>query len=126
LKKLVLGAVAAIACTLPTAAIAQSAGDLVLSYYLNERFLYPAEVQSVSGGTVTLLWDDGTTSEVAKSALRPFNWKAGTSVSCKWSDGKYYAARIARIGGDYRTLDIVWTQDNTTSRTKTNFCRSAG
>jgi hypothetical protein len=126
MKNLVFAALAALACTVPATAIAQSKGDVVLSYYMNERFLYPAEVQSVSGGTVTLLWDDGTTSDVAKSALRDFNWKAGTTVSCKWSDGKYYAARIARIGGDYRTLDIVWTQDNTTSRTKTNFCRSAG
>ncbi len=126
MKNLLLGAVAAIACILPAAAVAQAKGDVVLSYYMNERFLYPAEVQAVSGNIVTLLWDDGTTSEVAKSALRTFSWKAGTVISCKWSDGKYYGARIARLGGDYRTLDIVWTQDNTTSRTKTNFCRSAG
>lgn len=126
MKKLLFGAAVALACTLPTAAIAQSKGDLVLSYYQNERFLYPAEVSAVSGSTVTLLWDDGTTSQVARSALRAFSWKAGTMLSCKWSDGTYYPARIARLGSDYRTLDIVWTQDNTTSRTKTNFCRSAG
>ncbi|RZJ43107.1 MAG: hypothetical protein EON87_12955 [Brevundimonas sp.] len=126
MKTPLIGAVAAVACALAGAATAQSRGDWVLSYYQGGAELYPATVESVSGSRVTLLWDDGTTSEVNRSDVRPYNWRVGTAISCKWTDGSFYPARIARMSSDGTTIDIVWTQDGSTARSNTGACYSAG
>ncbi len=126
LKSLAAGAL--IACALPVAAFAQTfeSGDWVLSHYLGGPELYPAVVQSVSGTRANLLWDDGTTSAVNVSDLRPYDWRVGTNVTCRWTDGQWYPARITMMGADGLTLDVNWTQDGTTSRTNTGRCRSGG
>lgn len=126
LKSIAAGAL--IVCALPVAALAQAyePGDWVLSHYQGGPELYPATVQSVSGTRVTLLWDDQTISVVNTSDLRPYTWRVGTNVSCRWTDGRWYPARIARMGADGLTLDIVYTEDNTSERTNTGRCRSGG
>ena len=126
MRTMLIGAVSALACAFAGAAVAQARGDWVLSYYQGGPYLYPAVVQSVSGSRVTLLWDDGTVSEVNRTDVRPYNWRVGTAISCKWTDGLYYPARIDRIGSDGTTLDVIWTEEGTTSRTNTGACRSTG
>ena len=127
MKHLLLGAVAALACLTPTAVTAQEAGEVVLAFYKGGSWLYPATVRSVSGKWVTVDWDTGTTSVVDAIYIGPFDWGVGSNIFCKWPvDGKFYPARITRMGDDGRSLNIVWTDDNTAARTTTGKCRSAG
>ena len=128
MKRLMLGAAAALACAHPAAATAQESGEVVLAFY--ERggsWVYPATVRSVSGDWVTLEWDTGSTSVVNRGHVGVFHWGVGSELNCKWDvDGKFYTARITRMGDDGRTMDIVWTMDNSRDRITTSKCRSAG
>lgn len=127
MKHLLLGAVAAVACVLPVSVAAQETGEVVLAFYKGGSYVYPATVRSVSGNRVTLQWDTGGTSVVDKAVVGTFYWTVGTDIFCKWpADGQFYPARITRMGDDGRSLNIVWTDDNTTARITTGKCRSAG
>ena len=55
--------------------------------------------------------------------LRAYDWRVGTKVECKWTDGSWYAARITAMGDDETTINVVY-EDGEGQRTSTGRCRS--
>ena len=119
-----LAGVLAISCA--AAAAAQTApGDWVLAQWQGGAFYYPATVKSTNGTMVTILYDDGTTETRPRNQVKAYDWRVGSRIQCKWSDGKWYAAKITGMGSDNVALNIVYDQDGTTDATTTANCRSS-
>jgi hypothetical protein len=97
-------------------------GEIVLADY--NGTLWPADVTSVAGSNVTVRWHDGTGSAARDmSLLRPYDWRNGSQVVCKWAkDGKYYKGSISALAG--KSFTVVWT-DGTKSPVQTKDCRDA-
>lgn len=58
--------------------------------------------------------------------MRPFNWRAGSQVECRWTDGQWYPATIRAMGTDGRTMDVRYDADGVQQRTNTGRCRTRG
>jgi hypothetical protein len=123
MKKIVLAALLASSVGLATAASAQVAGDWVLAPWQGGEGLYPGVVQSRHGNSVNVRFDDGSVASVPAARLRTYDWRVGTNVVCKWTDGNWYAARITAMGSDEVSIDVVY-EDGVRQRTNTGRCRS--
>lgn len=117
-------AVAAAAMCIGASAAAQQVGDWVLSPWRGSRVLYPGVIESRSGTTVTVRFDDGSVESREASTVRFFDWEAGSRIACMWSDGRYYNAVIVWLGEDGYTMEIRYDQDGSTERTNTGKCRT--
>lgn len=109
---------------LATPAMAQQVGDWVLSPWQDSTMDFPGVVVARGGNSVTIRFDDGTTETRHASEVRPFDWQRGTRISCRWSDGEWYNARILRMEGDGYNLQIEYDDDGTIENTNTGRCRS--
>lgn len=109
-----------------TPAAAQTApGDWVLAQWQGGAFYYPATVKSRNATMVTVVYDDGTVESRPSNQVKPYNWQIGSRIQCKWSDGKWYAAKITAMGSDNVSLSITYDQDGSTDATTTANCRSS-
>ena len=124
MKKIVLAALLASLAGGATTASAQDTGDWVLAPWQGGPGLYPGVVQSRHGNTARVRFDDGSVASVPVGRLRAYDWRVGTNVDCKWTDGSWYAARITAMGEDETTIDIVY-EDGERQRTNTGSCRSS-
>lgn len=115
--------VAAAVCA-SAGATAQQVGDWVLSPWRGSRVLYPGVIESRSGSTVTVRFDDGSVESRQANTIRFFDWEAGSRVSCMWSDGKYYNAVIVSLAADGFTMQIRYDQDGSFETTNTGQCRT--
>lgn len=97
-------------------------GDWVLARWQGGAEWYPGVIQSRSGDNATIRYDDGSVDTRPISQLRPFEWAAGTRVTCQFRDGNWYEARIVQMNEDYVRMQIRW-DDGTTEQTNTGRCR---
>ena len=106
----------------PSAAVAQEPGDWVLAQWQGGSAWYPGVVQARSGDHVRIRYDDGSVEMRPANQVRPFDWRAGSRIVCRYTDGQWYDATIVRMDGGGLTLDIRY-DDGVTQRTNTGRCR---
>lgn len=111
-------------CLTPVAASAQNVGDWVLSPFQGSRMLFPGVVESRSGPNITIRFDDGDVETRPASTVRFYDWRAGSKVSCLWTDGNWYHATILSTGADGYTLRVRYDDDGVVQNTKTGRCRT--
>lgn len=117
---------AALAAALPAApAAAQGVGDWVLSQWRGSSQYFPGVVTARDGNTVTVRFDDNTVERRPANLVRPFDWRAGSHVECRFTDGEWYGATITRIASDGYTMSVRY-DDGDTQNTNTGRCRVAG
>ncbi|MGY6551046.1 MAG: hypothetical protein ACXIT4_04020 [Erythrobacter sp.] len=104
------------------AAITQEIGDWVLSPWQASRELYPGVIESRSGSTVTVRFDDGTLETRQAISVHRFNWSAGSRIACQWSNGQWYHARILSIASNGYNLRIRYDDDGVVENTTTALC----
>jgi hypothetical protein len=101
---------------------AQTAGDWVLGNYKGAGYWFPGIAEKVTGGTVTIRYDDGDRETVAKSEVRPYDWMIGMKVECNFKNaGEWYRGTIASLAGEKITIAY---DDGDKEATKTGRCRS--
>ena len=108
-------------CAIPSAH-AQTPGDWALARYKGGPDYYPGIVQSVSGNSITIAYDDGDRETMAIALTRPYDWRIGTRVECNFKGaGRWYPGVIASLSGP----DIgISYDDGDKERTKTRRCPS--
>lgn len=126
MKKLFVSAALAATVLLPTAASAQRVGDWVLSRWQDARYYYPGVIVARGPGTITVRFDDGALETRMIRDVRPYNWRVGSGVTCRWTDGEWYDAVIEMMGADGLTLGVRYVADGVRQRTNTGRCRTRG
>ena len=124
IKSLSKAAIVAAAVCISAGAVAQQVGDWVLSPWRGSRVLYPGVIESRSGTTVTVRFDDGSIETRQTNTVRFFDWEAGSLVACQWSDGKWYNAVIVSLQSDGYTMRIRYDEDGSIEDTNTGRCRT--
>ena len=120
-KKLLLVVLGVLACA---GAMAQSRGEWVLGQWQGGAYWFPGVVQESGGGNVTIQYDDGTTETVPLKRVRPYTWKLGTRVECRWSGGsEWYAGKITGLANGGSEIDVLY-DDGDRERIATGGCRS--
>ena len=120
-RKLLVVVLGVLACA---GAMAQSRGDWVLGQWQGGAYWFPGVVQGSSGGNVTIQYDDGTSETVPLKRVRPYTWKLGTRVECRWSGGQeWYAGKISGMSKDGTEIDVLY-DDGDRERIATGGCRS--
>lgn len=123
MKKLLIASAALIAVAVPGMALAQQQGDWVLAQWRGGSDWFPGVVTARSGSNVTIRYDDGTTETRPVNQVRPFNWRVGSRVVCRFTDGNWYDATITEMGSDGLTMSVRY-DDGDTQRTNTGRCRA--
>lgn len=121
-KKMFWIAAAAFAALAPNAAIAQQTGDWVLGQWRGGSEWYPGVIAGRSGNNLTIRYDDGTTETRPANQVRPFNWRAGSRVVCRFTNGQWYDATITRMDPGGLTVNVRF-DDGDTLQTETGKCR---
>lgn len=122
MKKFAL--LAALMLGAPSTALAQVPGEWVLGRWQGDQYWFPGVVQSVTDSTINIAYDDGTVETLPYSMVRPYDWKAGTRVDCRWQEGDvWYPGQITYAAPDGITLDIAY-DDGDRETTRTGLCRS--
>lgn len=124
MKKLYVAAALA-AAVLASPVMAQDVGDWVLSQWRGSSQYFPGVVTGRDGNTVTVRFDDGAVERRPANLIRPFDWRAGSRVECRFTDGNWYGATITRIGSDGLTVSVRY-DDGDTQNTNTGRCRVGG
>ena len=83
----------------PSSAQAVEVGDTVLAFFepANAYFIGTA-VEKADGG-FRIVFEDGDTAIVPAGKIRKKDIKVGTAVIAKWTDGKYYPGKVAKVVG---------------------------
>lgn len=121
MKKMVVAAALA-AGLMAAPASAQDVGDWVLSQWHGSAQYFPGVVTARDGNTVTVRFDDNTVERRPANLIRPFDWRAGSHVECRFTDGQWYGATITRIASDGFTMSVRY-DDGDTQNTNTGRCR---
>ncbi len=118
-------ALAMVMVCLASGAVAQQVGDWVLSPWRGSRVLYPGVIESRSGSTVTVRFDDGSVESRPANTVRFYDWEPGSRIACQWSgDGKWDNAVIVSLSSDGYGLRIRYDQDGSIEDTTTGSCRT--
>ena len=107
----------------PTIAVAQQPGDWVLSRWRGSTHYFPGVVQGRHGNLVNVRFDDGSIDAVPANQIRTYNWRTGSVIECRWTDGNWYAATITAMGNDAVGITVRY-EDGVVQRTATGRCRS--
>lgn len=107
----------------PLPAAAQEPGDWVLSRWRGSQQYFPGVVQSRHGNLVNIRFDDGTHEAVSADQVRAYDWRVGSKIECRWTDGNWYAATITAMGNDGASLTVRY-DDGVVQNTSTGACRS--
>lgn len=119
-RRIILAAMAAALSASP--AFALKRGDWVLAQFQGGRYWFPAVVQSVGGGMVALLYDDGDRESRPANQVRAYDWQVGTRVECNWlGRGDWYSGTITRLSSTALSIDY---DDGDKENTTTGMCRS--
>ena len=103
--------------------VAFGAGDWVLAKWQPEDpYYYPAIITARTGDQLTLQYDDGDAGEQRVTSVRRFDWRVGTRVECKFSNGGWYLATITEMGANRVDMRIRY-DDNDWEATDTSQCR---
>ena len=122
MKRIVAMSAVALALAIPSPAMAQQVGDWVLGQWRGEAQWYPGVIVARAGTNVTIRYDDGSTEIRPVNQVRPYDWRAGTRVTCQWTDGNWYGAILTRTYPDGLTIDVRY-DDGVNQRTQTGRCR---
>ena len=117
-----LTALIGVAAAAPAAA-QFGASDWVLAQWRGGAYYYPATVIRTDTMSVTIEYDDGARETRPVNQVKRYDWKLGSKIECRWTDGNWYGAAITAMGGDGVSLDILY-DDGTAQRTMTKRCRS--
>ena len=114
---------AILALAVSASASAQGPGDWVLAQWRGGNDWYPGVVQSRDGNQVTILYDDGTRETRPVNQVRAYDWRVGSRVVCRWTNGQWYEAVITAMAEDGLTISVLY-DDGDTQITQTGRCRS--
>jgi hypothetical protein len=123
MKRLFWIGAAALAMTMSTAATAQAVGDWVLGQWRGGNDWYPGVVTGRAGNQVTIRYDDGTMETRPANQVRPYNWRVGSRVVCRFTNGNWYDATITAMDPGGLTISVRY-DDGDTQITNTGRCRS--
>jgi len=102
---------------------AQTAGDWVLGNYKGAGYWFPGIVEKITGGKITIRYDDGDRETVRLDSVRPYDWMIGMKVECNFKgQGTWYSGTIASLAGE--RIGIAY-DDGDKETTKTGRCRSS-
>ncbi len=107
-----------------TGAVAQKTGDWVLAQWKGAQYWFPGVVESRSGDSVTIIYDDGTRETRPANQVKPYDWRVGTSISCRWKGGaEWYPGRISAMSTDGVSITVEY-DDGDREQTATGACRA--
>lgn len=107
-----------------TTAVAQQRGDWVLGRWQGGDYWFPGVVQERSRNSVTILYDDGTRETLGLGEVRPYSWRVGTAVQCRWAGGRdWYDGEIIGVSRDGTHIDVLY-DDGDREQLSTGACRS--
>ena len=122
-KYLLAGAFALVAATAAHASQFQK-GDWVLAQYNGSSYWFPGVVESESGDSVTIVYDDGERETRPGNQVKSYTWKVGTRIECRWKGGEeWYAGSITRASDDGESISVAY-EDGDNEQTKTRKCRA--
>jgi hypothetical protein len=116
-------AAAALSLALPAAASAQAVGQWVLGQWRGGADWYPGVIAAHRGNLVTIRYDDGTTETRPANQVRPYDWRVGSRVVCRFTDARWYDATITAMDPGGLTISVRY-DDGDTQITQTGRCRS--
>ncbi|MBI4979397.1 MAG: hypothetical protein HZC28_18110 [Spirochaetes bacterium] len=80
-----------------------SVGDEVMGYWEPAKLYYVGTVveidNTIKGSGYRIVFADNDSAVIPSVRVRPFNLAAGTAVLARWSDGKMYQGKIAKVVG---------------------------
>jgi hypothetical protein len=123
MKRALWTGAAALSLSFSGAAAAQQAGDWVLAQWQGGSDWYPGVIMARSGNQVTIRYDDGTSEIRPINQVRRYDWQVGSSVTCRFTDGRWYHATITGMAPDGLTISVRY-DDGDTQVTNTGRCRS--
>ncbi|MEA3047315.1 MAG: hypothetical protein QOJ53_1647 [Sphingomonadales bacterium] len=123
MKRVFLTGAAALFLSIAGAASAQQAGDWVLAQWQGGSDWYPGVIMARSGNQVTIRYDDGTSETRPINQVRRYDWRVGSAVTCRFTDGLWYPATITGMAPDGLTISVRY-DDGDTQVTQTGRCRS--
>ena len=122
----VKAAVLAALCVMagPLHAADLNAGDWVLAQWKGESYWFPGVVMATSGDNVAIRYDDGTEETLSRSKVKPYDWRAGSAVECRWQGGQeWYRGNIIGTAADGVSISVKY-EDGDSEVTRTGACRS--
>lgn len=124
MKNLVLTGVLALVAASTAHAASFQKGDWVLAQYRGSSYWFPGVVESVGGDNVTIAYDDGEKETRPDNQVKPYSWRVGSNIECRWKGGdEWYSGSISRMGDDGDSISVAY-DDGDTEQTKTRKCRS--
>jgi hypothetical protein len=118
-----IGTAATLAFALATAASAQRVGEWVLGQWQGGSDWYPGVIAARQGNQITIRYDDGTQETRPANQVRPYDWRVGSRVVCRFTNGRWYDARITAMDPGGLTISVRY-DDGDTQITQTGRCRS--
>jgi hypothetical protein len=122
MKRILWTGTAALSLSFSGAAVAQQAGDWALGQWQGGSAWYPGVIMARSGNQVTIRYDDGTSEVRPINQVRPYNWRVGSHIACRFTDGLWYPATITAMAPDGLTISVRY-DDGDTQITNTGRCR---
>jgi hypothetical protein len=120
----IIFSLAGLALLAASAAHAQQAGDWVLARWTGGEYWFPGVVAERSGAQITVAYDDGTRETLPAALVRPYDWRVGSRVQCRWQGGaQWYAGRITSIDRDGVSLAVTY-EDGDSELTRSGACRA--
>ena len=86
-------------CASAVAAEATAVGDTVLAYWKPGDAYFVGTAVEKKGTGFLIVFEDGDTAVVPAAKIRKYDLKVGSAVIARWSDGKYYKGKIAKVVG---------------------------
>jgi hypothetical protein len=81
-------------------------------------------VEQRSDTQLTIAYDDGTRETLAPELVRPYDWRVGSRVQCRWQGGtRWYEGRITAIDRDGVSISVTYA-DGDSEQTRTGACRA--
>lgn len=97
--------------------------DKILALYSN-NYWYAATYLGASGDLTEIRWMDDSTGYVAPSQVKPFQWKTGQPVECRWKkDNLYYKGTIHSLNAAANKMVIKWDDGGNTQEAGFDICR---
>ena len=122
--KRIIGALLAVGLIGAGSVSAQQNGDWVLARWQGGAYWFPGVVESRSATAVTVAFDDGTKETLAINMIRPYDWRVGSSVQCRWKGGtEWYSGKITAAAADGVNIDVLY-DDGDREQTRTGACRA--
>ena len=103
---------------------AQQRGDWALAQWQGGVYWFPGVIESRKADTITIVYDDGTRETRPLNQVKPYDWRVGTRVECRWAGGSnWYGGHITAIDSSGTVLSIAY-DDGDRENTTTAYCRS--